>query len=108
MIRYFMAAVLLLSLCSCNNGGGSGPIEKIKDEALSAKPKRLPDSGQMAVRQVLSVRYGPAEIHAQNDTCGSQICRDAGHSCVHRAQGTEYANLRRLGQRFDPCSFYPL
>ena len=44
MIRYFIAAVFLLSLCSCNSGGGSGPIDRIKDEALASKPPRLPDS----------------------------------------------------------------
>ena len=40
----FVFTLCISVLCGCASGGGHGPVGKIKDEALSATPPRLPDS----------------------------------------------------------------
>src|SRR5208337_5460197 len=42
----FAFALCLCILAGCSSGGGQGPVDKIKDEALSAS--RLPDSFKFA------------------------------------------------------------
>ena len=40
----FVFTLCISVLCGCASGGGHGPVGKIKDEALSTTPPRLPDS----------------------------------------------------------------
>ena len=53
-------------LSGCNNGGGPGPAGKIKDEALSATPPRLPDSfafaGEDFFHDMDQTRDGPLQL----------------------------------------------
>ena len=44
----FALTIFICSNSGCSNGGGKGRIGKIKDEALSAVPPRLPSSFKFA------------------------------------------------------------
>ena len=47
-VTLFLLSVCACLLAGCDTGGGAGPIDKIKDEALGANPPRLPDSFKFA------------------------------------------------------------
>jgi hypothetical protein len=47
-LLFVVLGMSLVVLCGCESGGAPGPVGKIKDEALSATPPRLPASFQFA------------------------------------------------------------
>ena len=63
-LRFLSFMISLCILGGCNSGGGKGPVDKIKDEALSAS--RLPDSfksaGENFFEDMDQTKDGPLQL----------------------------------------------